>query len=338
VLGWAIYISLTGFTMYLEGKLTAPVRMALLALLVSGLMLSHLFRNFIVRRGWLAFSPARAILPVLISSFVLSMVMSNLQLFYSSLVRGNFEIFQQLYSADGVQVVLSWWIVFTIWSVIYFAFHFFEKSRNEEIRNLKLEAMRTEVELNNLKAQLNPHFMFNSMNSIRALVDEDPVLAKQSITKLSNILRNTLIMGRKKFVTLEEELSMVEDYLNLEKIRYEERLHFVKEIDPDVMRLLIPPLIIQTLSENAVKHGISRLQNGGEVKIRIFKNDHELDIRVENTGSLQNPSKSSTGIGISNTKQRLELLYDKKAHFSLFEEYGKVIAEIRIPIEQNLMP
>jgi len=172
--------------------------------------------------------------------------------------------------------------------------------------------------------------MFNSMNSIRALVDEDPKRAKIAITQLSNILRNTLMMHKNKFITLEEELVLVKDYLELEHIRYEERLSFTINVDPNTVFLQIPPMMIQTLVENGIKHGISKYPEGGEIKISAAKTDDVFIIKIINTGQL-NHNTAETGFGVANTTNRLELLFGKKAEFSLRNlDTKNVISEIII--------
>ncbi len=174
--------------------------------------------------------------------------------------------------------------------------------------------------------------MFNSMNSIRALVDEDPKKAKVAITQLSNILRNTLLMHKNKFNTLEEELALVKDYLELEHIRYEERLHFTFDIEPNTLQKQIPPMMLQTLVENGIKHGISKYPEGGEIKITTMLMDNELKISILNTGQIENKT-SETGFGVTNTTHRLELLFGKNATFLLKNNDSKnVLSEIVIKI------
>lgn len=331
-LGWGFYLFLSGFSYYLNNSLTQKISLALLAIFISGILITHFYRRFIIKMGWLKFSPLKAVLPILASAVVMGIVMALAQRVLSALIFNQDTIFEGLTFSMVVMIWLNWFVIFIIWSILYFAFHFFEKSRNEEIKNLRLEAMKTEVELNNLKAQLNPHFMFNSMNSIRALIEENPELAKESITKLSNILRSTLVMGRKQLVSLSEELEVIHDYLKLESIRYEERLKIRFEIDEQFLQFLIPPLMIQTLVENAIKHGISKLHDGGEVAVIIQSSGNSLVIRIENTGHLSDKKSESTGIGLANTKQRLELLYENKAEFKIFENNNKVIAEIKLPL------
>ena len=130
-----------------------------------------------------------------------------------------------------------------------------------------------EIELNNLKSQLNPHFIFNALNSIRALVDENPSKSKQAINQLSNILRNSLASDKKGLTKFEDEIKIVKDYLGLESIRFEERLKTEFEIHPESQKFLVPPLMIQTLVENGIKHGISKLTPGGVIQLKTYRGE-----------------------------------------------------------------
>ncbi|NNK79859.1 MAG: histidine kinase, partial [Flavobacteriales bacterium] len=209
--------------------------------------------------------------------------------------------------------------------------HYLRNYELEEIKNLRLEASQRDLELANLKSQLNPHFIFNAMNSIRALVDEDPGLAKSAVTKLSNILRNSLTSGRKNLVTIQEELNLVKDHLDLEQIRYEERLKVNYDIDKSLLDLKIPPMMIQLMVENAIKHGIARLQEGGQLSIRIQAKGKKAMVSVVNTGRLEN-HRSQTGIGLENLKRRLNILYKEKASFQIAEQDDRTVkATITLP-------
>jgi LytS/YehU family sensor histidine kinase len=163
--------------------------------------------------------------------------------------------------------LLDWSKHILLWSLLYHVFQYFERSKNNEVERLKLEASVKDFEAKMLRAQLNPHFMFNSLNSIRALVLENPEKAQASVTRLSNLLRNCLVADRQRTVTLGEELKTVQDYLSLEKIRYEDRLNVQTHVNPDTLSVQIPPMMVQTLVENAVKHGISKPLKGGFISI-----------------------------------------------------------------------
>ena len=191
-----------------------------------------------------------------------------------------------------------------------------------------------EIELNNLKSQLNPHFIFNALNSIRALVDENPKKSKHSITQLSNILRNSLLSDKRKLTTFNEELRMVKDYLGLETIRFEERLKTTFEIHPDSNMFLVPPLMLQTLVENGVKHGISKLKEGGEISLKTSFTEEKFIIQIRNSGNykLNGSSKSRPGLGLKNTKHRLELLFGESASVEIRNESPNVVlTELKIP-------
>jgi LytS/YehU family sensor histidine kinase len=189
-----------------------------------------------------------------------------------------------------------------------------------------------EIELSNLKSQLNPHFIFNALNSIRALVDEDPRKSKLAINQLSSILRNSLTIEKRGLTRFEEEMKMVKDYLGLEGIRFEERLRVEFDIADGSNDFLVPPLMIQTLVENGVKHGIGKLTKGGLIQLSTQIVDDVLKIGIRNSGHYVNGLGTHAGLGIPNTIQRLKLLYGDAAHFAITNEKDNfVLTEIIIP-------
>ena len=312
--GWTFFAALNLFFFKLSYSTNLKDIINYLIWLPVGITITHFYRYLILKFNVLKLTIFSQIPIVIISGFI------NAFLFFSLTV-GLAKIFGIItYKIDVVAAIsniLSLTVIFVFWSLIYFGFHFFDNYKKTEIQNLKLEANSKEVELNKLKSQLNPHFMFNSMNSIRALVDEDPKKAKVAITQLSNILRNTLMMHKNKFITLEEELVLVKDYLELELIRFEERLNFNFDIDPTTLLLNVPPMMIQTLVENGIKHGISKYPEGGTISIVTIKQEEKFIIEIINTGQLFENNQSDAGFGIANTTNRLELLFGKKATFSL---------------------
>jgi LytS/YehU family sensor histidine kinase len=163
------------------------------------------------------------------------------------------------------------------------------------------------------------------------LIDLDPVKAKQSVTTLANLLRNSLVLGKNEFISLEEELQIVKSYLELEKIRFEERLEVYWEIDSSLYEFPVPPFILQTQAENAIKHGISKIVEGGKIVIstkRIAEN--WIEMIVLNTGELG--LHLGTGIGIENSKRRLDLQYSGDALFELFQKEEYVICSIKMKL------
>jgi len=258
--------------------------------------------------------------------------MSALYVATTLLITGWFGLdLNELGWEDISLLVVNYMTLFLLWSVIYFAIAFFSRYRREEIERLKWENALKEFELNKLKSQLNPHFVFNALNGIRSLVDEDPSKAKTAITQLSNILRNSLLSDRARTIPFSEELKTVNDYLNLEKIRFDERLRFSNDLDPNTFSIQVPPMMIQTLVENAVKHGLSKRVDGGNIAISSRMDKGFAEIRIDNTGTLL--GTDSDGFGILNTLHRLELIYNKPDLFTIVQSGPEIVsAIIKIPI------
>lgn len=221
-------------------------------------------------------------------------------------------------------------LLIAIWMLIYIVYHFLEKNRNNEIDRLKLETTVKELELKTIKSHINPHFIFNSLNSIRALVDENPKRARRAITELSNILRSSMQAEKSETVTLERELDIVKDYLALEQMRFEERLKIEFEIDEDTLQQPVPPMMLQTLVENAIKHGISRQIKGGVVRIVAKFTDNDLELLVQNTGQISTIINED-GFGIKSTQDRLNLMYQGKAVFDI-RNMGTTMVESKVSI------
>ena len=326
--GWTSYVAINLLFFKLSYNTTTYDILNFLLWLPLGISITHLFRYLIIKLHILKLKLYLQIPIILVSTFLMATLFFTLNI-------GIVNVFNNLnYAVDFIAAftkILNVFPIFVVWSVLYFGFHFFDNYKITEIQNLRLEANSKEVELNKLKSQLNPHFMFNSMNSIRALVDEDPKKAKVAITQLSNILRNTLMMHKNRYISLEEELVLVKDYLELEHIRFEERLNFNFDIDPNTLLLNVPPMMIQTLVENGIKHGISKLSEGGNISIKTFKTISNFKIEIINTGQLSENNKTDSGFGIANTTNRLELLFGKNATFSLKNlDLKNVISEIII--------
>ncbi|HEY9082062.1 MAG TPA: histidine kinase [Vicingaceae bacterium] len=328
--GWAIYVSVVGYFNFLSNNdLSASFWLSLGSIFLITLLISHLFRCIIIIRNLMGLPVTQLIIPIFFGSLLQALVTYFLKLIViEKLIEGRaFSI--SLNSL--ITGVLSWFFIYLLWSLLYFLFHYVTNYKKEEIKNLKWQAAKNEIELNRLISQLNPHFVFNSMNSIRALIDENPLLAKKAVTELSNVLRNSLLMGKKTLVPFSEELKMVEDYLSLEKMRFEEKLTIKLAINENAKNFLVPPLMIQTLVENAIKHGTSKLPKGGTVEISASLEADKLKVIIYNSGHYDEQASSETGFGLANTKQRLDLLYGKKAFFSIKNEEERVKTMVVIP-------
>ncbi|MEO7307194.1 MAG: histidine kinase [Ferruginibacter sp.] len=223
-------------------------------------------------------------------------------------------------------------LLIAIWMLIYIVYHYVEKNRNDQLDRLKLESTVKELELKTIKSHINPHFIFNSLNSIRALVDENPKRARRAITELSNILRSSMQAEKSETVTLERELDIVKDYLALEQMRFEERLKIEFDIDEDTLQLPVPPMMLQTLVENAIKHGISKQIKGGVVRVIAAFKDNDLELLVQNTGQLS-AAPNGDGFGIKSTQDRLNLMYQGKAVFAIRNlGIANVESKVSIPV------
>ncbi len=292
------------------------------------LMVTHCFRIFVIKKQWIRFTMPQLLPRVLVSIFVLGIIVYFLRMPVSFLL----GIFDRTIAFDPASIgglSLVYAVMFFIWSALYFTYHYF----NQYNKALKYEASMVQIELNNLKSQLNPHFIFNSLNSIRALVDENPGKSKQAINQLSTILRSSLASEKKRLTKFDEELKIVKDYLGLESIRFEERLKTEFDIHPESHNFFVPPLMIQTLVENGIKHGVSKLTAGGIIQLKTTVDRGRLKVLIRNSGHLVNGAKrSQKGIGLKNTVQRLKLIYGDEASFRIVNENDNfVVTEIVIP-------
>ena len=228
--------------------------------------------------------------------------------------------------------IYSFLMLISIWMLIYIVYHYVVKNRNNEVDRLKFETIVKELELKTIKSHINPHFIFNSLNSIRALVDENPTRARRAITELSNILRSSMQAEKSETVPLEKELDIVKDYLALEQMRFEERLQVELDIDEDTLQQPVPPMMLQTLVENAIKHGISKQIKGGVVRVVAAFKNNDLQLLVQNTGQLSlHPNQE--GFGIKSTQDRLNLMYQGKAVFEIRNlDAAMVESKVSIPV------
>jgi sensor histidine kinase YesM len=337
ILGWSTYVLVAAVRGYLLDALNIGLLKFLITTFILGIVISHLYRLFVISRNWDHLPLPKLIGRVLISNTIMGF---SFFIILAGISDVFFEENQQVLVPpyeDVFFLSINWILIFILWSALYFAVKFLRNYRSEEFKNLKHEALRHEVELNNLKSQINPHFMFNSMNSIRALIDEEPESAKDAVTRLSNLLRSSLLTGKKKFIPLAEELKLVKDYLALEKIRYEERLDSEININSELLFCMVPPLMLQTLVENSIKHGISTLPRGGKLIIKGTKEKDYFELAVYNSG-VYNPvhSRTNTSVGLQNTKKRLELLYGNRSSFSIenikIEGMEFVLTKLTLPI------
>lgn len=222
--------------------------------------------------------------------------------------------------------------MYLIWMFTVVTVKLVQYLKQEKIKQLQLENNLRDSQLNTLKGQINPHFMFNSLNNIRGLILEDTGRAREMITRLSEMLRYSLTKNGVNTIPLKDELQTVENYIEISRIQFEGRLHFTMEAAHDTLNIPIPPMVVQMLIENAVKHGIGKLPEGGLVRlVTTITPDNFLHIGVLNSGRLE-LEKGGTRLGLENIKKRLFLIFGDKAKFTLKEKEGFVEACIILPL------
>ncbi|WP_075186479.1 sensor histidine kinase [Teredinibacter haidensis] len=222
------------------------------------------------------------------------------------------------------------------WAFIYVFAAENRRAKQSELRNLRLQNNLKEMQLSHLASQLNPHFLFNALNNIRFLIHENPQKADGMITVLSEILRYSLACGSREQVTLEEELAVTRQYVDVVAVQYEDKLTFSCSV-PDVLnKIQVPPMCIQMLVENAVKHGLEHLREGGCIAIQGELEALGVKVTVTNPvpDTVKLDGERNTGTGLKNIRDRLQLLYQENAVLNTRYAGRQFIAELFLPREQ----
>jgi len=339
ICGWGVY-GVFLFLSILKKQATISVSQSvtLLFSVITGILFSHFMRLYFLRNHYFEFNALKIVPRIIVFSFLVALANGIVLRAVPTFINFNttwqlLELILNVFSLYYLNV-FSLYIVYILWATIYFIVLLFEEARKKEINNLLLTNTQIELELQNLRSQLNPHFLFNSLNAIRALVEVEPDKAKNAINLLSSLLRSTLKLNSEKLVSVSREMEMVESYLELEKIRFEQRLVVESEIEPNSVSLLIPAFTIQTLVENSIKHGISKLIEGGTIHIRVMCLEEKLMIEVANSGKIG--QNVDLGIGIANLKKRLSHQFANQYHFNMSEVNDEVIVRIILPKQNQL--
>ena len=335
LLGWSLVSIYWAYTVYTRDNYGVFYTLVNYMLDISiGIFLTHMYRQFVIKAKWsiLPIKPLLIrLLPTIILLAVMYVILNNFKWYtYWTYVAGNNKnLLASILYWDPI--LLTGLRLMSIWVLAYHLYHYYQKEVITAKENAKLTLITKQAELDNLSAQLNPHFLFNSLNSIKSLVVEDPNVARRAIDLLSDLLRSSLYDKDKDLIPIKNELSLVYDYIELEKMRFEERLQLKTNIDDDLINYKIPTLSIQLLIENAIKHGIDLIVGGGVVYLEIKRNNNAICIKVENPGIIH--KNKNSGLGLENLKKRLAIQYKSKASFSLQQiEKDKVCAEIMLPM------
>jgi two-component sensor histidine kinase len=307
-----------------------------------GLGLSHLLRDHLRRHVWRALPFRKLAWRILIASFICGLPLGILTQFTEvALLQDPNEFLEGINSALRVELALpvafamaivNCSVVFLIWQAIYFTAIAVREHRSAQLRQSELARALQMAELRLLKSQLNPHFLFNALNTVRSLIAENPRRAQSAVTRLANTLRYSLRSRSDETVTLAQELDIVTDYLELESMRFEDRLRVEKNIAADATKACIPVMLLQTLIENAIKHGITELPSGGLIKISAVLQGEMLSVEIENTRPPSNVGAAGEGVGLRNAQDRLRLLFGSRASLELdLSKPAVATARLRVP-------
>lgn len=293
---------------------------------------THVFHLLTKKRGWLYLPPGRMIARMAVAVLVMAAIY-----FAGGFPEKLFSGPERNHLFHDPAIIMGYalgsLVLSCAWAGCYLALTEAQRRRGLEYHELQARLAAQEAQLRNLSAQLNPHFLFNSLNTLRELMIESPERAQLVITKLSILLRYSLQSGSAEFIGLADELKAIDGYLAVESARFEERLQVRWEIDSRAGAARVPPMLLQPLVENAVKHGVACKPEGGEVTIRAVTADGNLVLEILNTGEVK--ASPGSGLGLQNTRDRLELLYGARAHFALQNtSAGYVRASVTLPFER----
>lgn len=336
LIGWSLASLYWGYTGYL-GK---EFRFLIALIHFIGdvglyILITHAFRSFSLKNRWQLLPPGKLLFrlaPAVLVMAALFLAATTLKLYAVRLwtMPGYAETFGQFFQSNWLAVFVAGMRLMSIWLLAYYGYHYAQREIRVTKENARLSVMATEAQLNNLSSQLNPHFFFNCLNSIKALVLVDPLAARRAIDLLADLMRNALYKNGTALVPLEKELALITDYLELEKIRLETRLHTSIQVAEGLSNAHILPLSIQALVENAIKHGIALRKEGGTVTIQVERLPNHLYINVTNSGNLNN--SNGAGLGLRNLRERLQLQFRGDASFNLLQQDGTVVATLITPL------
>jgi len=333
--GWAGY-TLAAWLGALAHEKPESYFAVIVATAVTGFLITLVLRA-IYRRLWLR-SPLFLAFGLVIICYVVAFGWRWLQNFlYYDWVKNNW---QPEHLMDYVSGVMGSFYILLCWSGLYFGIKYYQQLQEQTEQTLKATAAAHQAQLKMLRYQLNPHFLFNTLNAISTLIlDGANETANKAVSRLSDFLRYTLDNDPMSQVTLGSELGAIDLYLEIEKVRFGERLVIEKVIEEDAQKALVPSLILQPLIENAIKYAISPSEDGGTLRISAKVQRETLVLQLSDTGpGLGNGDKGqkSSGVGLKNTRERLQQLYGEQQAFTLApNEPSGLTITINIPFEED---
>jgi sensor histidine kinase YesM len=229
-------------------------------------------------------------------------------------------------------------LLYTLAAVFHYLIIAFEDARHAETRELELRLLAREAELKALRAQVDPHFLFNTMNSIASLTTSDARAAREMCLTLAEFLRDSLRLGGRGSIPLADELALADKYLAIERVRFGSRLRIERHVDADSESCEVPPLILQPLVENAVSRGIATLIDGGELHIAAAHTGGRLTVVIENPFDPSTPSSPGAGLGLDNVRARIAATYNDDGRVTVSKEGSRFRVELDLPAEPTSRP
>jgi two-component system LytT family sensor kinase len=329
LIGWTLYFVVIYITFL---SIAQPENFVSLLFLkgfraLTGFFLTSIFLRSIYKRFASRFSIFGLVLLVLVCAVFLAVAWTAIELGYFNLTNPNFDTTK--YLPRTPRVALDYAMTLAAWSAFYLGVKNWWSWQNERENALQSSALANKAQLEMLRYQLNPHFLFNALNSVRASIDEDSVRAKGMITQLSEFLRYSLLNESSKKIPLRAEIEAVKNYLAIEKIRFEDKLIVNFEIENDAENFNVPCFLLNPLVENAVKHGLQTSPKPLNINIYAKTFGGKLILEVSNSGKLIN-NENGTKIGLKNVRERLEKLYGENGKFELRQDDNFVKARIEI--------
>ncbi|MGE4070761.1 MAG: sensor histidine kinase [Lysobacterales bacterium] len=306
---WCGFAALMVFLSRSVGQYSSAAAFIAVAVAAGLWACSEVLRALALRRGWLALTGVELAWRVILAVLALPVLLQALLFLALSAgqVSGLIELPGNRTNYTPGLTFLYWLnsvMPLAIWAAAWVSIQALRRYRLGEIQRLRAEATHSALELDALRARLNPHFIFNALNNLRAMINEDTDRARAMVTQLSNTLRHALDHGQAPSVRLQRELEVVDDYLAIEQVHYEERLQVERDIDAATLGAKLPPMLLQLLVENAIKHGIARTPGGGRLRIRSQLDAGTLRLQVCNPGQI-NPASRGHGVGLAYLRARL---------------------------------
>jgi two-component system sensor histidine kinase AlgZ len=282
-----------------------------------------------------------SLLKLLLTHMMAALVASSLWLLAARLLAMalsdtvTFHGLDERLSKDFPLLLVTGIMLYLMAVAFYYVLLAVEASQRAEARVMQASVLARDAELKALKAQVNPHFIFNSLHSISALTTSDSAKAREMCILLADFLRRTLGLGEKSAIPLSEEIAMIHSFLAVEKVRYGARLRMEEDFDPKAMETFVPPLLLQPLVENSISHGIANIPEGGCVRLLARRQGQHVNIAVENSFDPEAPSRHRNGMGLANVRQRLAAHYGNQASIDVQTDGNFFRVLITVPAERN---